>query len=266
MFRQTWNYTHFPTILRVTNKENVNGLLYRYRQVQDTVTNKQIGLMRLQFWKDSLDQLYKEAAPKQPVAMELGRAIHSKNLSRRWLTKLIEARERSLEEKAPMTVKAVEEYADCTSSAVMFLVLESVGIRDVHADHAASHLGKALGFTTLLRATPYHASLRKLNLPVEVLAKHKVSEEQVYRGSQEQEMKDAVFELASLAHQHLDKARSLSSSLPRPALSVFLPALVCDNYLTGLQRAHFNVFDAKLQQKAHLLPAKLWWKKLRGTY
>lgn len=53
----------------------------------------------------------------------------------------------------------------------VIIVFISSGIRNVHADHAASHLGKALGLTILLRATPYHANQRKIYLPMEILAK-----------------------------------------------------------------------------------------------
>ncbi len=43
------------------------------------------------------------------------------------------------------------------------------GVRDVNADHAASHIGKAFGIVTLLRATPHHASKGKVLLPNDVL-------------------------------------------------------------------------------------------------
>lgn len=42
------------------------------------------------------------------------------------------------------------------------------GVKDVHADHAASHIGKAQGITTCLRATPYHSGRRKVYLPMDI--------------------------------------------------------------------------------------------------
>ncbi len=42
------------------------------------------------------------------------------------------------------------------------------GVKDVHADHAASHIGKAQGIVTCLRATPYHSSRRKVYLPMDI--------------------------------------------------------------------------------------------------
>lgn len=43
-----------------------------------------------------------------------------------------------------------------------------LGVRDIHADHAASHIGKAQGIVTCLRATPYHCSRQKVFLPMDI--------------------------------------------------------------------------------------------------
>ena len=52
-----------------------------------------------------------------------------------------------------------------------FLFVFTPGVRNVEADHAASHIGKSQGLVTLLRATPYHANRRKVYLPTNILIK-----------------------------------------------------------------------------------------------
>ena len=47
-------------------------------------------------------------------------------------------------------------------------ISEITGIKDLHADHAASHIGKAQGIVTCLRATPYHGSRRRVFLPMDI--------------------------------------------------------------------------------------------------
>lgn len=51
------------------------------------------------------------------------------------------------------------------------LLVGGTGIKNIHADHAASHIGKALGLTTVLRAMPYHAQRRRLYLPLDIIVK-----------------------------------------------------------------------------------------------
>ena len=47
------------------------------------------------------------------------------------------------------------------------------GVKDVQADHAASHLGKAIGVVTLLRSTPFHGNKGKVYMPNNVMIKVK---------------------------------------------------------------------------------------------
>lgn len=53
-------------------------------------------------------------------------------------------------------------------SMKQFLKYFVAGLKDIHADHAASHIGKAQGIVTCLRATPYHSSRRKVYLPMDI--------------------------------------------------------------------------------------------------
>lgn len=49
------------------------------------------------------------------------------------------------------SLEDMEKYAEKSVSSVYYLILEGCGVKNVHADHAASHLGKAQGITQQLR-------------------------------------------------------------------------------------------------------------------
>ena len=103
--------------------------------------------------------------------------------------------------------------------------------------HAASHLGTAQTISTLLRALPYHAKQGRMVIPAEITLKHGVVQEEVFRqGLQARGIGDAVFEFATVAHDHLKTARSMllhvegsSDTIPKEALPVFLGG-VCKNH------------------------------------
>ncbi|XP_059972301.1 NADH dehydrogenase (ubiquinone) complex I, assembly factor 6 isoform X3 [Mesoplodon densirostris] len=61
-------------------------------QVKDSVSEKTIGLMRMQFWKKTVDDIYCDSPPRQPVAIELWKAVKRHNLTKRWLMKIIDER------------------------------------------------------------------------------------------------------------------------------------------------------------------------------
>jgi NADH dehydrogenase [ubiquinone] 1 alpha subcomplex assembly factor 6 len=65
----------------------------------------------------------------------------------------------------------MEKYAEETASSLLYLSLECLGSKDVNFDHAASHLGKAVGICTFLKGTAYHIKKRTIYLPLSLLAK-----------------------------------------------------------------------------------------------
>uniref|UniRef100_A0A671VIG4 NADH dehydrogenase (ubiquinone) complex I, assembly factor 6 n=1 Tax=Sparus aurata TaxID=8175 RepID=A0A671VIG4_SPAAU len=191
-------------------------------QVKDSVSQKTIGLMRMQFWKVAIEEIYRDDPPNQPVSAELWRAVRKHYLTKRWLLRIITEREKDLEDRAYRNLQELEAYSENTQSSLIYLLLECLGVKDVHADHAASHIGKAQGIVTSLRATPYHSSRRKVYLPMDICMLHGASQEDFIRGNREQNVRDVTYDIASQAHVHLQHARSFSNSVPAAATPAFL--------------------------------------------
>jgi len=163
-----------------------------------------------------------------------------------------------------------QAYAESTQAALLYLQLEAGGVKDKHADHAASHLGKAAGLATILRGMPHHAQARRCYFPTELLARHKFSQEDLYAGKSSEGLKDATLEVAGAAKAHLDKARQLASSLPAEARPLMLGAVPCRLYLDALEAVDFDVFHPELQRRGGVSPLRLQlqlqWASMRGTY
>ncbi|KAM9050853.1 NADH dehydrogenase (ubiquinone) complex I, assembly factor 6 isoform 2-T2 [Megaptera novaeangliae] len=216
-------------------------------QVKDSVSEKTIGLMRMQFWKKTVDDVYCDSPPHQPVAIEL------------W-------KEKNLDDKAYRNIQELENYAENTQSSLLYLTLEILGIKDLHADHAASHIGKAQGIVTCLRATPYHGSRRRVFLPMDICMLHGVSQEDFLRKSQDKNVRDVVYDMASQAHLHLKHARSFHKSVPVKAFPAFLQTVAVEDYLKKIQQVDFDIFHPSLQQKNTLLPLSLYIQSWRKRY
>ncbi|XP_035529035.1 NADH dehydrogenase (ubiquinone) complex I, assembly factor 6 isoform X1 [Morone saxatilis] len=235
-------------------------------QVKDSVSQKTIGLMRMQFWKAAIEDIYRDDPPNQPVSAELWRAVRKHYLTKRWLLRIITEREKDLDDRAYRNLQELEAYSENTQSSLLYLLLESLGLKNVHADHAASHIGKAQGIVTCLRATPYHSSRRKVYLPMDICMLHGASQEDFIRGSREQNVRDVVYDIASQAHVHLQHARSFSSNVPATATPAFLQTVVVEDYLQRVRRADFDVFSPSLQNKNPLLPFQLYLRSWKKTY
>lgn len=102
-----------------------------------------------------------------------------------------------------MDLESLEKYCDNTVSSLYYLLLEAQGTANVNADHAATHLGKAHGLVTLIRSVPYNARKRVILLPQNILLNNSVSSESVFQGRSSAGLRDAIFQVASCAKQHL---------------------------------------------------------------
>lgn len=152
-------------------------------------------------------------------------------------------------------------------STILYSTLESGGIRSTTADHAASHIGKASGLVLLLNSLPYHASQNRgfPYIPSKIAEKHGLSV------NSHEGLSGAVFDVASVANAHLEKAREFSGKVPSEARRVLLPAVPTGVVLDSLSRVQFDVFDPRLTRGILGIPPlmfqmKLKWYSWRGKY
>lgn len=130
--------------------------------------------IRFQWWRDAINQAYSGAGkvPSHPVVQALAHVLQQHpGLPKYHFKKIIDAREQDLlDPQPPLTVEGLEQYAESTASRLHYLQLAALGLQNREADHAASHLGKAVGITTLLRGTAFHAQQRRSYLPMDACA------------------------------------------------------------------------------------------------
>lgn len=213
--------------------------------IPDTTSSHTIGLMRLQFWRDSVTKILAGAPPKEPVAILLSSAISNLHdqtqgharISKGWLMRLISAREQTLTNDPYPNIEALESYAENTYSTLMYLTLSALPMTSVTADHVASHIGKAVGIAAVLRGLPLvafppppaqaptgggaaslglsgGAKQGAVMLPLDVMAQAGVKEEEVFRrGADAEGLRDAVFAVATRASDHLITVQQMLSNL-----------------------------------------------------
>lgn len=121
-------------------------------------------------------------------------------------------------------------HAESTASTFLYLLLSLLNLPSATLSHAASHLGVAQSFTTLLRAFPFHASKGMIVIPAEITAKHGVNQQEVLtKGKTSKALEDAVFEFATIANDNLLTARSMfqetGGKVPEEAMPVFAAAV-----------------------------------------
>ena len=219
-----------------------------------------LGQIRLQWWRDSLAELY-EGRPRHHAVVEpLAGAVRRHGLSRGHFERLIDAREFDLDGAAPETLAALETYAEGTGASLVLLALEILGVRGDdeaarEAGTAGRHMGIAWALTGLARAVPFHARQKRLYLPADLTAEAELEVGDLFELRTSPAVCRVVEALAARAAEHLAAARDLRPRLPGAALPAMLLAPLAAAYLTDLARAGYDPFDPRLRARP---PGQVW--------
>ncbi|KAF8319108.1 hypothetical protein DL93DRAFT_278866 [Clavulina sp. PMI_390] len=231
--------------------------------VKEQVSSVTIGKMRMQFWRDAIKSIYNGKPPQHPVAVALHQTLQVADIPAYHFKRIIDARDADLENPTHMTLESLRAYAESTSSTTFYALLHLLSLHDSSEySHAVSHLGVAHSLSILLRALPFHASQSRLVIPTEITAKHRVSQEEVFRqGGSAAGISDAAFEFACVAKEELDVAREhivRDGKIPGDVLPIFLSGVPVSNYLSRLEAVNFDTFDPSLHKRDWRLPFQIW--------
>ncbi len=240
---------------------------YEVARVRESVTQPMLGQIRLQWWRDAIAAAYAgEPARRHQVAEPLAAAIRAFDLGRAHLDRLIDARERDLDNAPPASLAALEAYVEATSSGLVYLALEILGVRNTAAVAAARDVGIAYALAGLLRAMPFHARAGRLYLPQDIATEFGVDPADYAGMRASPALRRAAATIAGAAADRLSAARQRRPEVPRAALPALLPAIVAGRALQRLRRAENNPFAPRLADRDPLLALRLAAASLTGRF
>ena len=223
-------------------------------RVRESVSEQMLGLIRLQWWRDAIGEIFAGNPRRHVVVTPLAEMVRRRGLSQAPFLRLIEARERDLDNDPPQSVEALEAYAAATSGSLIELALEICGVGLRERELAlARHVGIAYALTGLLRATLYQARDRRLMLPAAVLAETGVSAGQLFDLKNQPALRDAVKRMAETAERHLAAARKLRPA--RRTIPALLVGRLAAAQLEQLRRRGYDLFDYRSIEAS---PLDLW--------
>ncbi|MCC6597961.1 MAG: squalene/phytoene synthase family protein [Alphaproteobacteria bacterium] len=140
-------------------------------RTREVVSETQLGLIRLQWWRDALGAIYDgQFVPEHEVLKPLAGAIKTYALKRDLFETLLYAREFDLEDVRPANLEGLLNYADFTSTPLLRLALEICGgapelepVQPVAVNYALAGI---------LRAVPFYARQHRCLLPEDLMNLH----------------------------------------------------------------------------------------------
>ena len=272
-----YDYENYLCSLFLDSKARTSILALRAYNVElatvrDAARNNALtGRIRFQFWRDTLDSAYSSSSGVEatsglnPIGRSLYDAIQGHGLKKRWLSRLLVAREKELENEELSDIGDYEEYAEAVGSSLMYLSLQCHNIYETEKDAmgiaggmsdekgyiAAGHVGRTIGMVTLLRSIPFTAeNSQRFTLPFWVMSRHGVKREDFQLGVCTPAMRDCVLEAATAANNQLLDAQKMQEDgeISPSVARVLLPAALAQDYLTRLEEADFDIFHPSLMR------------------
>ncbi len=232
----------------------------------EVVSEAPLGLIRFQWWRESLDEIYDGRPRRHAVVEPLHRAVTRHGLTRANFDALIEAREGDLDPDPPADLPALEAYVEATSANLSLLALEILGQRSDAAQEAGRAVGLAWGLLGLIRAVPFHARQKRLYLPRDQIAARGLVLGDLFELRASPALSAITADIAARATGHLERAGALSGQIPRVAFPALCLATLARRRLKLLARAAHDPFDPRFHSEQ---PGDIWrltfgW--LRGAY
>lgn len=217
---------------------------YEIARVRESVREPMLGQIRLQWWREAIDAAYGDTQPRRHEVVEpLTAAIRVHGLGREHFTRLIDTRERDLDDAPPTTLIALEDYAEGTSAPLIRLALEALDAATPLTFAAATEVGTAYALAGLIRAMPVHAHVGRRMISDDIAAETGLAAADYAALRATPALRRAVEAMARAAVGHLDAARAMRRDIPKSALPALLPARIARHALKRLERAGFDPFS-----------------------
>ena len=162
---------------------------YEIAKTREVVSETRLGLIRLQWWRDAVAEIYDGGDIREHKVVEaLKTVINTYELPREHFDTLIYAREFDLEDVLPSDLEGTLHYADYTSTPLMLLVAKVLGAENDPVQVVASNYALA----GILRATLAFAGQRRCYLPQDLMQDHHVYLNQLYEMKEQDGLRDVV--------------------------------------------------------------------------
>ena len=232
-----------------------------------TTTEPLIGLMRLQWWRDTLDAVFQgnKAPVGSPVAERLAQVIQQHNLSRACLDDILDVRSEGLEAQVFADEAALDRRAEADVT-VTCLALNILGVDDAISIAAGRHVGLAWGTLGLARSFPYRHQAGWHPFPQTWSEDTATVSPAAGTRITDNKWPALTERLAARVKDHLSAARISADQVTHAAAPALLPGTLADTYLRRLRRNGHDLFDTGMRAVGAGTLLKLAWRAQRGRF
>ena len=189
-------------------REAITALYAFCREVDDVVdeyTELKVAQVKLAWWKDEIRNLYK-GNPIHPVTKALQPFVHAYHLSEEHFIEIIDGMEMDLKFNRYQDFKQLQLYCYRVASVVGILSAQIFGFENRKTLKFAHDLGLAFQLTNIIRDVGEDARRNRIYIPLDDLAKFRVSEEDILRSRESDAVRQLLEYEIERAESYYDRA------------------------------------------------------------
>lgn len=209
--------------------------------VRERVSEAILGQMRLQWWRDTIGEIYSGSTRNHAVVSEIAWCIGEFDLPQQGFEKMIDGRMFDLEDEPPEDSGALTVYARATSGQLAVLAAHICGSSGFGSECEA--IGTSWGMTGLLRALPYQVAQRRVYLPKDILRAANLSADDLVERRDPAATSTAVAAMTKL----IARTRPDIGRVPRAVRPALAYSAVAAPYLARLERVGGDVYAGGLE-------------------
>lgn len=271
---QEEDYDRFLSVL-FSPREYREGLsaLYAFNlelaKIFDVTSEPALGQIRLQWWRDALDEIVTGKPPRQhDVVLALAELNASRPLSESLLLQMIDAREQDISGVIPDVTEAFTDYVTGTSAALLQQVAMMTTEESAPYQEVIHQIGRAYGTIGLLRSAHRHLPRGRCHFPRPLLEQYGLSLD--HFGSQPflDGFRALTERLVEESWEQLQQARRQIASMPKSIRTSLMPVCLflplTEWYIRQIRRCHYDPLSSVCPRPAAGMMLSLWWKALRS--
>lgn len=167
---------------------------YEIAKTREVVSETQIGLIRLQWWQDALEEMHNGLMPREhDVVQALAQVIKTYDLQHDSFKNLIYAREFDLEDVQPANIEGLRNYTIFTHHPLLEMTAYLLGAEENSEE--LKNLASFYALIGVLRAMPHHHGQVRYMLPQNLCVKYTLKNSKLHTDKEREKLKSIIVDI-----------------------------------------------------------------------
>ncbi|SCA54948.1 putative phytoene synthase (Terpenoid synthase) [Candidatus Terasakiella magnetica] len=230
-------------------------------RIRDVVNEAHMGLIRLQWWRDLVGDIYADKAPNVEHGMhkEIIQALKDKGVEQDLFERYFNARTFDMEDQAHDDLPALLRYLEATGGVAAQIKEGAIGLE---ISDAAKLIGAASSLCQMIKTMAFQARSGRCKIPRSLAQSHNLDLKSFFELKCDEGLKACTRELVGEIKKMIATARETKSSTN----AVLLNTVAIEDYLARLEKVDFDPFNPNLGSGRLVKQLKLGFKAWRNKY